>query len=515
MSDRREQPVNENSGASSGQFDGTAPMPEMNVFDGVRWSAVGTWGGQLIQLLVTVVLARILVPEDYGLLAMAVVFTGFLAIFKTMGFDKVVIQQESISDALLHSLFWLNVVVSALLAVLTVAIAPLCAWFFQEPRITAILMVLSVNFLLSTPAIVPKALFARELRFKVISIIQLIAQLVGGLVAICLALLDWGVWALVSMHLSTSVLLSLLFHIVSPWHPKLIFATVEVKRILAFGTNVTGASFFHYWARRADNLIIGAALGAVPLGYYSLAYTLMMRPLTAITFVISRVLFPVFSRKQDNDSWLARSYCRACSAISLITFPMMFGLVVLAEPFVQVVLGDKWLPVIPLIWWLAPVAAVQSLWALSSQILLAKGRSGWLLGASMISGLTMITAFVIGVNWGVNGVAAAYAIVCFAWTPVSLWLAKHHISELSWSDIAAALLPSVVMTAIMAILVATICFVLTRTQIDPAAVLVAGVLSGILAYVATGLFVYRHVFADVIRLLPPSLVKNFSNRAAN
>ncbi|MBU4398814.1 MAG: MOP flippase family protein [Planctomycetes bacterium] len=478
--------------------------PQMDVYGGVRWSAIGAWGQQLVQFGIGIVLARLLMPRDFGLLAMATVFIGFLGIFKYMGFHTAVVQRRQVDEALLSSLYYFVLAVSGLLFVATVAAAPVVAWVYGEPRVMGVTAVLGIGFLLSAPCLIPFSVLSRQMKFGRLAVADLVSGVIGGGVSIALAVAGLGVWALAIGSLVGTAVCTLLYQALSQWRPRLIFRWSEVRSVFSFGANITGFSLFNYFARNADNFIIGAFLGAGPLGFYSLAYGILLKPRDAVTNVLMRVLFPAFSRMQDDDARLKAVYLRACGAIAFVTFPMMLGLMVVAHPFVQVVLGEKWLPAVPLIYVLAPLGMIQSIWSTVGQLYLAKGRADWQLRWGLFSGIIIMVSFLIGVPWGVFGVAVSYTAACVILLPVGFYVPFLLVQGLRLRDLAGALFPHVLSAGLMAIAVACfragLSFLGVRSDMPTHLFFSVGI--GIVVYCVLVFYVRPQALTDLRRLLP-------------
>ena len=309
--------------------------------------------------------------------------------------------------------------------------------------------------------------------------------------------------------LASSAMQMILINLAVPFRPRLVYDREGLSECFRFGLNLTGFNFFNYFARNADNFIIGVFLGPVALGYYSVAYKLMLLPRDSITSVITRVLFPKFSQMQDDDERLANAYLRACGAIAMITFPMMFGLAAVAEPFVRVVLGEKWLAAVPLIWILAPLGAVQSLWNTAGQLFLAKGRAELHFRLGVVGGVLFVCSFLVGVPWGVTGVAIAYAVACAFWIPIWFKVAFSLVGPLSLRRFATEILPHVADSILMGL--AVLCFqsILHQFSISMEWVLAASTVFGMAVY---GMLLFRRqstALDDLIKLLPFSLSRRF------
>ncbi|BCU11903.1 MOP flippase family protein [Microcystis aeruginosa] len=383
---------------------------------GVKWSSISQFSRQIMQLVTTAVLARLLSPSDFGLVGMATITIGFVGIFSDLGTSSAIIQRKNLSDSLLNSLFWINVVFGLLAMVILLIMAPLVASFYQEPRVTLVLRVLSFTFSMSGISILQKAILERNLAFNTSAKIEISAVVAGSLLGISTAIMGWGVWSLVTQSLAVVSLTTILLWTVSKWQPKLAFSWEEVQEVSNYSLNLTAFSIFNYFARNADYILIGRFLGTQDLGYYTLAYRLMLYPLQNVSAVIGRVMFPALSKLQDDNARFSFAYLKVSSTIALISFPLMVSLWALAKPFVLTFFGQQWQPVILLLMILAPVGMSQSIMTTVGIIYQVKGRTDWLFRWGIGAGMLIIIAFVIGLQWGIVGVAAAYAIASFCLT---------------------------------------------------------------------------------------------------
>ena len=273
------------------------------------------------------------------------------------------------------------------------------------------MQVLSLSFLLSGLSAVQQAFLEKELQFKTISKIELFATFLSAITGISMAILEYGVWSLVLQNLVFTFTVSCLLWIRLSKKPKLFFKWSEIKSISNFSGHLAGFNILNYFVRNADYILIQKFLGEQQLGYYTLAYRLMLYPLKNITAVITRVMFPVLSKIQQENNKFKDIYLKLVNTISLLTFPLMLGLVAVSENFVTVVFGTKWEPVTTLILILAPLGLLQSIYTPAGMIYQAKGRTDWWFRWGVFTGVLFITAFWIGLKWGVIGVALAYLIV--------------------------------------------------------------------------------------------------------
>lgn len=480
----------------------------MDVYSGVRWTAVATYGCQALQFVTSIVLARLLAPEYFGLLAMAQVFIGFAGTFSTMGFSQAIVQRKRITEELLSSLFFVTLGVACLITTILFCASPIFAWLYRNPEVTPIIATLSVTFILYAPCLVPNALLTRRLAFNRLAVIDISMAVLTATAAIVLAWFGWGVWALVWPTVAGPLVRVPMLYAASAWRPRPLFRWSEVRSVMGFGANLTGFTIFNYFSRNADNLIIGIFLGAGPLGFYSLAYGVLLKPRKAVTGVLTRVLFPAFSQMQDDNARLKDTYLRACSAIAFATFPMMLGLVAVAHPFVDVVLGAKWLPAVPLIYVFAPLGMVHSITSTLGQVLLAKGRADWMFRVGIVGGSFGVCGFLFGVQWGTIGVALSYCVTTAFVLPIQLYCAAR-LLETGYAQFAreflAAIRPHGVASATMATIVWILQQALHSVGVTQPVMLALCVLAGICTYVALIYCMRPAALSDFAKLLPGTI----------
>lgn len=428
---------------------------------GVKWSTASQAGRLGTQLLTTIILARLLSPSDFGLVGMAMVVIGFIGIFKDLGTSAAIIQRKEISDALISSIFWVNVGFGALATSILFLLAPLGELLYHEPRVVAILQVLSASFFFSGLGIVQQALLERSVSFNLLAKLEITSVFIGAIIGIGLALAGAGVWSLVMQSLATTFLSTVLLWYSSSWRPQWVFHWKEIQTVSSFSLNLTGFNIFNYFARNADYLLIGRYLGAQDLGYYTLAYRILLFPIQNIAAVIGRVLYPVFSTIQDDNDRFASAYLKVVGSIALISFPLMMGVFVLARPFVSVFFGDTWQPVALLIMILAPVGLIQSVGATVGAIYQVKGRTDWMFRWGIASGSFMIIAFVVGLRWGVVGIAIAYAAASFIFFFPSFYI-PFQLTNLTFSRLLKSLQKPFFNSLIMFVLVALTIYYLSE-----------------------------------------------------
>ncbi len=386
----------------------------MDLKNKVKKSLIWTFGDQIVTQIVFVLfgifLARILSPAVFGVVGMVTMFTNFAALFIDMGFGVALIQKKEADNEHFSSVFWLNLGIGCFLYLLFFFLAPLFSIFFHQPQLTILVRVICLSFIISSLTSVQSNLLVRELKFKQKVLFNWISVILGYSVAFFLALNGYGVWAVVWMTLVTATSNSLLYWISSDWRPSFLFNKNKIKELSKFGFNVLGDTSVNYWSRNFDNFIIGRVLGSTQLGLYTRAYSLMLLPLRNISSVITKVMFPAFSKKQDDVASIKRHYLQIIKYISLVTFPAMIGLSLVSREFVLLFFGKNWIGMIPVLAILSLVGAVQSIFSLNGMIYNSLGKAHIAFKVSLLVNVVLIIAFTIGVNFGIVGMAWSYLI---------------------------------------------------------------------------------------------------------
>ncbi len=431
-------------------------------FKGLFWSFLSQGGKQVSQITITTILARLLSPNDFGTLAMVTVFTNFAMIFSEMGVIGALVQKQDTHDRHYCSAFWLNIIVGIGLTLIFIATSPLIAWFYKKPELKSILFIVAFNFLFSSFTIVQQTILTKQMDFKSLAIRDVIAVILAGTVGIALAYHGFGVWSLVFQLLAYTAVDAFLLWTLSPWRPKLEFAITDIKDIFHFSANLTGFNILNYFSRNVDQLLIGKFLGSEALGYYSLAYKIMLYPLQNISWVISKVMFPAFSKIQDNLEEVRTFYLKMVKAISLITFPLMAWLFCVAPEIVDVFLGGKWKPIVILIRIFCFCGIAQSIGTTAGTIYLSKGKADLQLKLGLLGTFIVIIAVLIGLTHGISGVSLAYTIQAIFWVLFNMGVVLKLISA-HWGELRSALLSATKLFAVLIVLLSIWRMVLATT----------------------------------------------------
>jgi PST family polysaccharide transporter len=379
------------------------------VRSGVAWNLLGQVLQQVLRIGFSIALARLLSPREFGLIGMVSVFTGFAGVFVNMGLGQAIIQRKELRPEHLSTAFTLSLLSSAALAGTFWLGAGFISNLYGEPILKPLVAVLSLQFLLSASTLVHNALLARAMRFKEAALIEVCAFVCGSTVAVVAAWRGLGVWSLVLNSLVYATVSMVLFWTRSGWTPRLGLDRQCARDLWAYGNHLMGYHALNYWARNADNYLIGKYCGAAELGAYARAYQLMLMPVSQITSVVSHVLFPALSHIQDDLPRFREVLLKSHRMIALVSFPVGVGLLALAEPLVLTFFGQKWRDVISLLRILAINGAGRSL---STQELVfnSLGRTDLTFKVGGVTSVVLMLSFLIGLPWGAKGVALSYTL---------------------------------------------------------------------------------------------------------
>jgi len=368
-------------------------------------------GGKFVLTLTsTIILARLLSPRDFGLIAMVTTVTALLRVFKDAGLSVATVQREHVTHAQVSNLFWINVAVSAMCTLVLAAAAPIVARFYHDYRLEPITLVLSTTFLFSGSTVQHQALLKRQMLFKALALIEVGSMTVGVFVGVIAALLGCGYWSLVASSLSMEMAGLLLTWSVSRWRPGPPVRNSGIRPLVTFGAHRTAADFISTVARGTDNLLIGRFYGATSIGLYSRAGSLLIRPLELLLGPISAVFIPALSRMQSQPQRYRAAFLRLYEAIALAGFILAGLFLALARPLTLVLLGPKWEQAAAIFGGFVVAAFALPLTSAVGWVLISQGRGrDMLIAQSINSGLTVLS-FIAGLPYGPVGVAVAYSI---------------------------------------------------------------------------------------------------------
>ncbi len=398
----------------SGGFRGAA-------VSGAFSTGLGTAVKGLSQVFAIVVLARLLTPADFGVVAMVFPILAFASIFQEAGLGVAVMQRTQITAEELSTVFWLNVAIGLVLALILVAVSPLAASFYNEPRVQGLTAACGGLILLAALSTQHLSLLNRNLQFRELALIDGLSLIFGTALAIGVAALTGSYWAIFLLNLGTVLTACVLAWIFSSWRPGARTHVRNVLDLLRFGGNMTGANIATYFGRNLDNVLIGRVWGPTALGFYERAYKVVLIPILFVHMPLFRLLVPMLSQIRDEPERYRRMFLLGYQGALLLTVPGIVLLIALTDVVVALVMGAQWVAGSAIFGWLAVACLIQCATGPLSILFVSQERSDENMKLSIAVSLYSCAAFAIGVNWGALGVAIAYAISSAVRTPLELW----------------------------------------------------------------------------------------------
>ncbi|NLD35997.1 MAG: MOP flippase family protein [Desulfatiglans sp.] len=368
----------------------------------------------VIHLGSTMILARILSPQDYGIIAMVAAITGFAGVFSDLGLSTATIQRDKISHEQVSNLFWINAGLGLIITLVVASLSPAVAWFYHTPQLVWVTVVLSMNFMITGLGVQHQALLTRQMRFFSLAKIHIFSMLLGIGIAILMALHGYRYWALVFNTITLSASNTFCLWLVARWQPCLPKHKTGIRPMIRFGSDIAGFNTINFFARNLDNILIGRYHGSGPLGFYSKAYQLLMMPITNFRAPLDKVALPAMSRLQNDHERFRDYYMEYLSILSFIYMPLVTFMFVCSDNIIKIILGPQWIKAGEIFRILAIAALIQPVGSSRGLVLLSTGQSRKYLFQGVTVALIISLAIVLGVSKGAKGVAWAYAISVYA-----------------------------------------------------------------------------------------------------
>lgn len=381
---------------------------------GLKWSGATHIACQSLQFAISVIVARALSPQEFGLMGMVAVFSGLAGVFTGLGLGTALVQREKLEERHLSTIFWINSACGAAMTAGLAAGAGAIARFYGEPLLRALTLAVGCNFFIGSLSIVQRNILIRAMDFRGLFLIETTAVACAGAVAVAGALTGWGVWSLVAQSLVFTTVYALMLWRLSPWRPSRILDGAALRELWGFSSNLLGYNLLHFSERNLDGLLIGRFIGSSALGVYARAFGLMLLPLEQVGGVLTRVMFPALSVLQRDRANVKRIYLRATRAIALVSFPMMLGMLVTAEPLILTVYGPKWAGAVLLVQIFCLTGLEQSIRGTVGWIYNSQGRTDTQLRWGIVTFVVKGLSFAVGLRWGLIGVTAAYVASDYA-----------------------------------------------------------------------------------------------------
>lgn len=463
---------------------------------GASWK-IGSQGlSQVLRLTTTLVIVRLVSPGDYGLAAMALVLSSFAVVFSDLGFGSAIVQRARLTQVDISTAFWISVGAGAALTSTVAALAGPIADGYAHPAVRALVLGISPIFLIDSLATTQRALLARKIDFRSLELRGLLGTVSGSSAAIATAAGGAGAWALVVQELVAAVVGTVLLWWLSPWRPSFAFSAASGRDLGGYAIRKAGARLLSDVNDTADNVLVGRFLGASALAVYSIAYKTALRPMVNLVTPLQEVLFPVLSRAQDDRRRVGDAWLRVTRLTAAAGLPALCGVAILAPEFVDVVLGRSWGETAEPLRILAVVGAVQVLTGATWSVLGAVNAMTLQLRIAAARTVVNVAAFAVGLHWGLNGVATAYAAASVLLFLPMVQLTARRV-ELGLSDFGRVLAGTLVATTVMALVVVPARALLLDAGIGPAIRLVLLAALGAVVYGTVVAWRDRALRADV------------------
>jgi O-antigen/teichoic acid export membrane protein len=380
---------------------------------GVKWSGASMAVATILEFATLAILARLLMPSDFGLMGMIMVVIRFAQAFADMGLSNAIIQRQKVPKNHLSSFFWINVFTGILLFAFILLTRPLAVIYFKEEALSNYLIFSAFIFLITPIGQIFNTLLRKELRFKALSKIEIAGTVVYSAFSIGSALANFGVLSLIFGQLSRSLFTSgiLFFLFRNTSIPRFHFSIKEIQNYLSFGAFQMGERILSFFYNNIDYIIIGRFLGPLALGFYTLAYQIMKTPLDKVNPIITKVAFPAFSRINQDNNLMRKGYCKTVNYICMLAFPLLACMLVFAPEFITLVFGAKWEPTIPVLQIFCLVGAFLCMGNPMGLVILSKGRADIIFYWRLFAVIVLTAAVIVGVNRGIVGVAIAILVL--------------------------------------------------------------------------------------------------------
>lgn len=428
------------------------------VISSLIWKFLERIGTQGVQFIVSIILARLLLPSDYGVVSMILVFTAIANVFIQTGFSTSLIQKKDSDELDFSSVFYISLLIAAICYVILFFAAPIIASFYNMPAITSILRVISLTLFFGAINSVQNARIAKEMKFKKLFLSSLVAILISGATGVLMAYKGFGPWALVGQQIANSIATTIILWFTSGWQPKLMFSINRVKSLLSYGWKILCSALLDTIYQNIYNLVIGKFYSSSTLGNYNKGEQFPKLIAVNVDGAISSVMLPAYSKQQDRKDKLKKMVRRSIVTSSLLLFPMMFGLAAVAETVVKVLLTENWLGCVPFMQLLCIVYALYPINTANLQVIKALGKSDYFLKLEIIKKIIGLIVLIVTLPFGVLQMAIGQVLVAILSTFINAF-PNRKLLNYNYFEQIKDLFPSLIISIIMFIIVYSFNFI--------------------------------------------------------
>lgn len=466
---------------------------------GVLWSAIERFSVQIVQFIINVILARLLLPSDFGMVAMLTIFIQVSQLLVDSGFSSALIQRKNRTEVDFSTVFYFNIFISLLMYGILFMAAPYVAGFYNMPDLALVMRVIALNLVVSSFFVIPKVRLTINIDFKRQLKISLMAVFISGVIGIYCAYRDFGVWALIVQSLVNNFLLCIFFFMFFRWCPLWVFSWSSFKDLFFFGSKLTLSGLLHTVYYNLYSIVIGRYFSATDLGYFRNAEQLASLPASGINSIISRVSYPVLSRIQEDDEYLVRAYRKYIRLSSYFIFPLMFGLIALAGPIVNILLTDKWNVIVPLFRILCLCWMLDHISVINLNLLYVKGRTDLSLRLELAKKTIATCILFASVPFGLAGICWGRVLYYIIASYINTYYTKRLLG-LTFSDQLKDMIPYYVLSSIICLMVL---FGISLFDSNILRLVIGGSCYALI-YIGVSFFLYDNVFNElkgIVKLL--------------
>lgn len=402
---------------------------------GLFWSAMERFGAQGIQFIFGIMIMRILMPSDYGLLAMILIFKGVGETLIDSGFGSALIWKKTPTANDYSTVFYFNITISFVLYVIFFFLAPVISRFYNEPLLVDLIRVISLNFIILSFSLIQQTILQKKVDFKLLAGVNVAGSLLAGAVALIMAYKGFGVWSLVLQILIKSFITSFLLWILNKWRPALVFSWQSLKELFNYGSKLTGAGLIYTIFQYFYFNVIGKLFPVEALGFYTRAAQLQEFPVKTIGSIFQRVAFPVFATIQDENERLKNAVGKTLRTMAFFNFPILIGLIAVADNLIEVVMTEKWLPAADYFKLLCLIGLFYSFHVVSGEILKTKGKSNWVLKIEIITKSIMVINIFITWRWGITAIILGQMVAVIVTHLLDSWYVWKSIGYSLWQQL--------------------------------------------------------------------------------
>lgn len=476
-----------------------------SIITSLLWKLTERVGTQGVQFLITIILARLLLPEQFGLIVLVTIFISIAGVFVQSGFNIALVQKKNTDEIDFSSVFYLSIFISFLLYLVLFFIAPYIAAFFQEEQLVLTIRVLSITLILGAMNSIQMAYIARNMLFQKLFISSIGAISISGIIGIFLAFNDYGVWALVSQQLSNQLIITLILWFTVEWRPKLVFSFLRIKGLFSFGWKLLVSSLIDVIYKNITSLIIGRLYSPAILGYYNRGEQFPNLIVSNINGSIQAVMLPALSSYQENTTKVKSMVKHTNVASSFIIFPMMFGLAAVAEPFISLILTNKWLPAVPFLQIFCLSYAFWPIHTTNLQAINALGRSDLYLKLELIKKILGLFILFLSIQFGVMAIALGVLINSILSTFINAY-PNLQLINYGFHDQIKDVMPSLSISITMGIVVYNIKYL----EMTDLMTLIAQLITGVIIYFSLSRIFKTNAFSLFVEVSKKYKQKKFS-----